>query len=199
MRVRLFPFFSNYRDNVTLFAPGEDVWTASHEGDDEFAYVDGTSFASPVVAGTIAIFIGYEGIIDDVKKVQDRLRDNWQRNVLNSLPGHNPIPNILANTGLHNPKREVYHPYYGPEGRELADEGVEQANGRFDSQTCGSRLTTRSGAIPGGSASPASTLGLIGEPFIPAFTLAISPRVDTRATPVAASQVVPSPTNNPPQ
>lgn len=93
----------------------------------------------------------------------------------------------------------MYHPYYGPEGRELADEGVEQANGRFDSQTCDTRIMARSGAIPGGSASPASTLGLIDEPFVPAFTLATSPGADTRTTPIAASQVVPSPTNNPPQ
>ena len=93
----------------------------------------------------------------------------------------------------------MYHPYYGPEGRELADEGVEQANGRFDSQTCDTRLMARSGAIPGGPTSPASTLGLIDEPFVPAFTLAILPGADTRATPVAASQVVLSPTNNPPQ
>ena len=127
------------------------------------------------------------------------MRNNWQRKILDSLPGHDPIPNILANTGLHNSKREVYHPYYGPEGRELADEGVEQANGRFDSQTCDNRLMTRSGAILGGSASPASTLGLIDEPFVPIFTFAISPGADTRATPVAASQVAPSPTNNPPQ
>lgn len=65
------------------------------------------------------------------------------------------------------------------------------------SRLCGTRLVRRSGAIPGGSTSPASTLGLIDEPFVPAFTLAISPRTDTRATPVAASQVVPSPTNKP--
>ena len=67
------------------------------------------------------------------------------------------------------------------------------------SRLCGTRLMRRSGAIPGGSASPASTLGLIDEPFVPAFTLATSPGADTRTTPIAASQVVPSPTNNPPQ
>ena len=81
--------------------------------------------------------------------------------------------------------------------REICPQGVEQANGRFDLQTCGTRLVRRSGAIPEGSTSPASTLGLIDEPFVPAFTLAVSPRADTRATPVAASQVVPSPTNKP--
>ena len=64
---------------------------------------------------------------------------------------------------------------------------------------CGARLMRRSGAIPGGSTSPASTLGLIDEPFVPAFTLAILPGADTRVTPVAVSQVVLGPTNNPPQ
>jgi hypothetical protein len=56
------------------------------------------------------------------------------------------------------------------------------------SRLCDTRLVRRSGAIPGGSTSPASTLGLIDEPFVPAFTLAISPRADASCRFVGSAQ-----------
>jgi len=46
--------FSNYgAESVDLFAPGVDILTTTYDG--SYAYVDGTSFSSPIVVGAIAL------------------------------------------------------------------------------------------------------------------------------------------------
>lgn len=45
--------FSNYGDAVTIAAPAEKVWTVNEQGTP--VWVPGTSFAAPIVSGTVAL------------------------------------------------------------------------------------------------------------------------------------------------
>jgi subtilisin family serine protease len=49
--------FSNYGICTDLWAPGVSVWSASHESDTASAFKDGTSMASPHVAGVAALYL----------------------------------------------------------------------------------------------------------------------------------------------
>jgi subtilisin family serine protease len=47
--------FSNHGSKIDLFAPGVEVLAADHDSDDDTRSRDGTSFAAPHVAGTVAL------------------------------------------------------------------------------------------------------------------------------------------------
>ena len=75
--------FSNYgKANVDIFAPGVDIYSTTP--DDEYEYLQGTSMASPVVAGVAAVLRSYypdltavqvkEILMDTVDPVQGRVR-----------------------------------------------------------------------------------------------------------------------------
>ncbi|HVF05993.1 MAG TPA: S8 family peptidase [Frankiaceae bacterium] len=49
--------FSNHGPCVDLYAPGVAIWSAYHDGDGNLARVDGTSQASPHVAGVAALYL----------------------------------------------------------------------------------------------------------------------------------------------
>ena len=48
--------FSNYGSRVTVSAPGEFILTTT-VGGDEYNYVDGTSFATPIVSGIVSLML----------------------------------------------------------------------------------------------------------------------------------------------
>ncbi|MBN2104015.1 S8 family serine peptidase [bacterium] len=50
-------YFTNYGQNVDISAPGQSIYTTDRKQD--YAYVSGTSFASPVAAGIAALVKGY--------------------------------------------------------------------------------------------------------------------------------------------
>lgn len=49
--------FSNYGDAVTIYAPGKQIYSAIPNG--KMGFLDGTSMASPIVAGAVALIKSY--------------------------------------------------------------------------------------------------------------------------------------------
>ena len=102
-------YFSNWGPLVSSLAPGFDIRSAGIKNDYDFTEMRGTSMASPFVAGTMAIFVGFEGINDDVAKVYSRLNRNQ---ILDAATGFSPdTPNRLVTTGIHNPSKTQEQPY----------------------------------------------------------------------------------------
>jgi len=98
---------------VTLFAPGHALRLPGAASDADWKYVSGTSFSSPYVVALMTVFINYEGLSTRATTVNERLTQNMQRNWINYTPG------TFASSGLENPARLSYHPYYGPPKDEL--------------------------------------------------------------------------------
>lgn len=69
--------FSNYGDHtVDLFAPGVDIYSTMP--DNEYDFQEGTSMASPVVAGTAALIMGYYPELT-AKQVRQIILENTSR------------------------------------------------------------------------------------------------------------------------
>ena len=93
--------------------------SSSYTYNNAYSIDDGTSFACPFVAGTMAIFVGYEKIQTDAKGVYARLQKNVLSNVVGGFPASPPTVNNLVNTGILNPYKLPFQPYLGAPGREL--------------------------------------------------------------------------------
>ena len=101
---------------VGIWAPGEDVlirW-APNWADKR----NGTSYATPAVSGTMAIFLGYEAsdINRNAKAVYARLQSNLLPGIVDKIP-QNPSdsrgPNNFLNTGINRPSKRSIDPYEG--------------------------------------------------------------------------------------
>lgn len=95
--------FSNYGPSVKIIAPGQDIISASNTDSIALVSKSGTSMASPMVAGIMAIYIGWEGIDNNVDAVVSRLMKNAIPNILTGFDS--TTPNIFANSGINNPKK----------------------------------------------------------------------------------------------
>ena len=88
-------FFSNYGGCVDLFAPGETIISSWYTGDEEFQELDGTSMATPHVAGAVALFLeGHPHATPD--EVSEEIVSRGTRNLLTELG--NGSPNVLLHT-----------------------------------------------------------------------------------------------------
>lgn len=70
--------FSKWKYTNLSVAPGVSILSAGIYGRWCQLYASGTSQAAPMVAGTAAIFVGFEGIKDNVDLVNTRLSQNAQ-------------------------------------------------------------------------------------------------------------------------
>jgi hypothetical protein len=118
--------WSHYDRDVTIYAPGEDIWIGG-DRDERDSYDSGTSFAAPHVAGVMAMYTSWERILDDASKVHDRLVSNWQTDILVELPERRPKPNIFLHSGQEHPEKPKRQPYRGSTGR-ASDEEAMKAN-----------------------------------------------------------------------
>jgi subtilisin family serine protease len=72
-------WFSSYGAYVTLFAPGDTIWTTQRDLYRPYAAWSGTSFSSPVVAGVAALMLSVEPslsntqVVDVLKQTADDL------------------------------------------------------------------------------------------------------------------------------
>ncbi|KAK3305429.1 serine protease [Chaetomium strumarium] len=91
-------FFSNFGRIVDVFAPGVDVLSVGIRSDDDSVRKDGTSMASPHVAGVAAYLMALEGITG-VQDVANRIKELAQASgatVKNNVPG---TTNLIVNNG----------------------------------------------------------------------------------------------------
>lgn len=101
--------FSNYgKENVDLFAPGVQIYAPVP--DDEYRWLQGTSMASPVVAGTAAILRSYYPTLT-AEQVKDILMDTVEPlNVKVKQPGTDkmvPFSDLSVSGGVVNVYKAV--------------------------------------------------------------------------------------------
>ncbi|KAM0547808.1 hypothetical protein ACHAPJ_010270 [Fusarium lateritium] len=119
---------SHYHRKLNAFAPGVRVPTVDHVNGKPITG-DGTSLASPIVAGIMAMMVGYEGAwnIPDGKNIYARLDANLVPLVRmdENMTKAGVAPNLI-NTGFFNPDRDFkQHPYAGIPWEEPPNFGPE--------------------------------------------------------------------------
>jgi subtilisin family serine protease len=78
--------FSNYgKQNVDVFAPGEEIYSTLP--DDEYRYLQGTSMASPVIAGTAAMLRSYFPALSALQVKEIIMNSSDKLNMDVKLPG----------------------------------------------------------------------------------------------------------------
>ena len=87
---------SNYGPEIDLMAPGAEIKSAYHHGDDSFYTTNGTSMATPLVAGLACYAMSVHGITDIVD-LRKHLIDNGTPDVLGG--DLRDSPDLLANNG----------------------------------------------------------------------------------------------------
>jgi subtilisin family serine protease len=105
---------SKYGTGVTLFAPSEELKGPSIKSGFAFATDSGTSFAAPALAAVASVFMSFEGITDNVRKVVQRLEQNWHAGVLVDTTRNPARPDILLHTGMEHPNRDANYSHVGP-------------------------------------------------------------------------------------
>jgi subtilisin family serine protease len=89
--------FSNYGTCVDVFAPGQQITSASYKSDTATAVMSGTSMASPHVAGAAALVLGAQPALTP-KQVRDALVTNATADKVTSAGSGSP--NKLLYTGF---------------------------------------------------------------------------------------------------
>ncbi|KAL9097031.1 MAG: hypothetical protein Q9165_000995 [Trypethelium subeluteriae] len=103
---------ANYGKKVDVIAPGEGILGAKANTYNEWTYKTGTSMATPFLAGTMALYVGYEELNTNVPAVFFRVHANTI--TVNSLSGFNDATTTeFLNTGINNPRKQHGFPYAG--------------------------------------------------------------------------------------
>jgi hypothetical protein len=137
------PDWTNYGPNVTIWAPGDTIDSSTINPDHPYLPDSGTSQAAPHVAGIVANYIAYENLRNDAATAISRLMANAQTGVLSKFMGAGS-PDLLANYGLANPKRNPQYPYAGPQ-KELvknSDPGPNAAGFVLDNSGATATITS---------------------------------------------------------
>lgn len=129
---------SNFGGPVKAYAPGVKIKTADFGL--EKKYTEGTSMASPMVAGIFATFLGFEG-----EDLWSRPGAAYGRMNANTLPVINATakrePNkLMVTTGINHPNRNPSKPYAGLSKDELAEQCSMEIS---EIKTCDEKLFAR--------------------------------------------------------
>jgi len=109
--------WSNYGSSVRIIAPGSNILGVSISDDRSWTTKSGTSMSSPMVAGVLAIFVGFEALNNDINSVKARLTANQLPNGVTGFDS--TTTTYLLQSGINSPYKDPTVPYYGAPGREL--------------------------------------------------------------------------------
>ena len=74
--------FSNHGDCVTIYAPGKDIVSVLGESTNEFVTLSGTSMASPLVSGAVAVLLGNQRRKDTPSEMRRRVVSGSTRGMI---------------------------------------------------------------------------------------------------------------------
>ncbi|GAA1795684.1 S8 family peptidase [Luedemannella flava] len=86
--------YSNYGACVNIFAPGTDIYSAWPSANDSYQTMSGTSMASPMTAGAVALILGRHA--------------NYSPQSVASCLTHISTQNVVANAGSGSPNRMLF-------------------------------------------------------------------------------------------
>jgi subtilisin family serine protease len=93
------PLFTNYGSCVDIFAPGDQIQSASHLNDNGLTVLSGTSMATPIVSGVIAVMLQQSPLLTP-QEITQAIIARSTKNVLDfvTLPSHarSNTPNRLV-------------------------------------------------------------------------------------------------------
>lgn len=88
-------FFSNFGTAVDVFAPGQDILSASPASDDAVQSLSGTSMATPQVAGLALVLMGQEGKLSP-SALQNRIAQLSVKNVVGGAAQSGSVDALAA-------------------------------------------------------------------------------------------------------
>jgi subtilisin family serine protease len=111
-------WYSNIGGNVTMLAPGTDILSLDRGGGASIRF--GTSFATPLVSGVLAIFMGWENLgyegLDNPNLIRSRLDANLLRGILTDVDNGADLgasQNNMVTSGINYPGKPDADPYNG--------------------------------------------------------------------------------------
>lgn len=110
-------WFSSYGSYVTLFAPGDTIWTTQRDSTNPYGAWSGTSFSSPVVAGVAALVLSMNPSLSNTQIVEvlkqtaddlgpagyDSMFANGRVNALHAVSAVSPAPTQPPSTPTSQP------------------------------------------------------------------------------------------------
>lgn len=102
-----FTRYSDYGNVLNFLAPGTNILSLGIETDHGLAFRTGTSMACPHAAGAAAIFVHWQGLVNN------QVGKYVQQNSLSGITSHVPWGTVsnLINTGIQSPKKFEDEPF----------------------------------------------------------------------------------------
>lgn len=99
--------YSNYGSSVDYLAPGTNILSLGIESDKDLNYRSGTSSACPHAAGAAAIFVSWQGLVNN--QAPKYVQANSLDGLVSGLPYG--TGSRLINTGIQSPKKSRNEPF----------------------------------------------------------------------------------------